>query len=87
MTMQITCPTCGHAMSVKDAKPGQYKPKCSKCGERFALTIFADARPPLVEALARVATAVAVPRSPVAEPAKQEQGTTRNGGTTLCVLP
>jgi serine/threonine protein kinase len=29
-------------MSVKDAKPGSYKPKCGKCGQRFALTLSAD---------------------------------------------
>lgn len=39
-------------MVVKDAKPGKYKPKCAKCGERFALTVFPDAsKEPLTEKL------------------------------------
>src|SRR6186713_1692448 len=51
--MAILCPYCRHSMTVKDAKPGKYKPKCAKCGKRFGLTIAADAaQPPLVEALA-----------------------------------
>ena len=50
--MQIICPTCLHAMSLKDARPGHYKPKCVKCGERFALTVHGEARPPKVAPLA-----------------------------------
>lgn len=39
-------------MVVKDAKPGKYKPKCAKCGERFSLTVFPDAsQEPLVQKL------------------------------------
>lgn len=39
-------------MSIKDAKPGRYKPKCSKCGIRFLLTIFAETdRAPFAEPL------------------------------------
>ncbi len=48
----IHCPNCNHGMSIKDAKPGRYKPKCSKCGRRFALTIFPESdRVPLAERL------------------------------------
>ena len=50
--MAIICPLCSHGMTVKDAKPGKYKPKCAKCGQRFALTVFADEKQaPLVEKL------------------------------------
>ena len=57
--MQISCPTCLHTMSVKDAKAGQYKPKCAKCGERFVLTIFADARAPQAQSLVAVTSSAA----------------------------
>ncbi len=72
--MQIACPACRHVMSVKDAKPGQYRPKCAKCGERFALTIFADAREPRVEALAAVATAKTSAAAPVVASEKASVG-------------
>jgi len=87
--MQITCPSCRHAMSVKDAKPGQYKPKCAKCGERFALTIFADTREPMVQALAPVAAAGAGTRSPVAVAAKATAGSdsTMSPGVATTLSP
>lgn len=40
--MSIVCPHCRHGMTIKDPKPGKYKPKCSKCGERFDLEISSD---------------------------------------------
>lgn len=50
--MATLCPYCQHRLTFKDAKPGKYKPKCNKCGARFALTIDPDpARAPLVEKL------------------------------------
>ncbi|MBC7852266.1 MAG: serine/threonine protein kinase [Pirellulaceae bacterium] len=50
--MPLLCPHCQHSMVVKDAKPGKYKPKCAKCGERFSLTVFPDAsQEPLVQKL------------------------------------
>lgn len=50
--MPLQCPHCQHNMVVKDAKPGKYKPKCAKCGERFLLTVFPDAsKEPLTEKL------------------------------------
>src|SRR4029453_12404104 len=73
-TMQITCPTCHHVMTVKDAKPGQYKPKCAKCGERFALTIFSDTRSAQVEALAEVTANRGEAASPVAAVVKGSAG-------------
>lgn len=52
--MAIQCPHCSHAMTIKDAKPGKYKPKCGKCGERFSLTIPLDAaQSPRAEKLAK----------------------------------
>ncbi len=65
--MQFTCPHCQHGLNVKDAKPGQYKPKCTKCGERFSLTVFAEGdRAPLVAPLA-AAPQVAASPAPKAE--------------------
>lgn len=59
--MTIHCPHCNHGMSVKDAKPGCYKPKCSKCGRRFALTLFQEPdRKPLAELLPPEPTARSV---------------------------
>ena len=50
--MPLHCPHCQHSMVVKDAKPGKYKPKCAKCGERFSLTVFPDAsKEPLIQKL------------------------------------
>ncbi len=47
--MSIVCPHCRHGMTLREPKPGKYKPKCAKCGERFELEIFADAaKPPRV---------------------------------------
>jgi serine/threonine protein kinase len=37
--MAIVCPHCRHALNLKNAKPGRYTPKCSKCGKPFALTV------------------------------------------------
>jgi serine/threonine protein kinase len=68
-------------MSAKDARPGQYKPKCAKCGERFGLTVFADARPPKVEVLE---TAAVQPVGSATQPARQAATTLSPGvGTTL----
>lgn len=55
----IACPHCTHAMTVREAKPGLYKPKCAKCGERFALKVPEDpARPWSAAKLPSEATAV-----------------------------
>src|SRR6476469_9548733 len=78
----LHCPHCQHSMVVKDAKPGKYKPKCARCGERFALTVFSDAsQKPLVEKLPDIATAptvlyppaeaAAVPAAPPTPPAEK----------------
>jgi len=40
--MVIVCPHCGHRLKLRDAKPGNYKPTCSKCQNRFELKIPAD---------------------------------------------
>ena len=39
MNLKIACPMCQHSLSIKDPKPGKYKPKCSGCGLPFALVI------------------------------------------------
>jgi len=41
--MGISCPYCGHGMKIKNARPGEYKPKCGKCAARFSLTVPAEA--------------------------------------------
>lgn len=74
--MAIRCPYCQHGMSIKEAKPGRYKPKCSKCGQRFALTIYPQAdRAPLAEPLpsetAAAAATVPAPDAPAPAPPKK----------------
>src|SRR6185295_83599 len=71
--MAIVCPYCRHSMTVKDAKPGKYKPKCAKCGKRFGLTVGSDpSEPPLVAALIDEAPA------PSAPPSDDPAGTARS---------
>ncbi len=40
--MPFACPHCGHSMSVKNAKPGRFTPRCPKCMQNFVLIIPAD---------------------------------------------
>jgi hypothetical protein len=40
--MGISCPYCQHGMIAKGVKPGQYKPKCTRCGLVFVLTVADD---------------------------------------------
>ena len=50
--MTIVCPYCEKRMNLKGAKPGQYKPKCSKCGRPFLLVVPADENAePVIKAL------------------------------------
>lgn len=37
--MSVACPKCRSSLNVKGLKPGQFKPKCPKCGVVFALTV------------------------------------------------
>jgi eukaryotic-like serine/threonine-protein kinase len=48
----LSCPHCSHKVSLKEPKPGRYKPQCPKCGERFLLVVHADpAQPPTAQKL------------------------------------
>jgi eukaryotic-like serine/threonine-protein kinase len=76
-------------MVVKDAKPGIYKPKCAKCGERFSLTVFSDAsKESLAEKLseegerANMATAPSV-LSPLPTKAKASPSSLANRETSV----
>jgi serine/threonine protein kinase len=40
--MAIVCPHCQQQLKLGSAKPGRYKPKCNKCGERFLLEVPDD---------------------------------------------
>lgn len=40
--MHVECPHCGKQLNLKQVKPGRFKPKCSKCEQRFRLTISED---------------------------------------------
>ena len=62
--MSFLCPLCGHSITLKDAKPGKYKPKCPKCSGRFALTVASDPN-----------TAPAAEKLPVDEAAATMQAT------------
>ncbi|MFO0883952.1 MAG: protein kinase [Pirellulales bacterium] len=55
--MALSCPHCGHSISIKDVKAGSYKPKCPKCAERFALTVSED--PSVLPIAAKIASAPA----------------------------
>ena len=37
--MAIQCPYCQYSITVKNAKPGKYTPKCPKCTKPFALRV------------------------------------------------
>ncbi len=41
--MSVACPKCRSALNVKGLKPGQFKPKCPKCGTTFALVVPEEA--------------------------------------------
>ncbi len=45
MNHKISCPHCQHSLSIKDPKPGKYKPKCSGCGEPFVIVVEAGDPP------------------------------------------
>ncbi len=44
----VQCPHCAHRMTLRDPKPGQYQPKCSKCGASFRLSVPNDGGEPTV---------------------------------------
>lgn len=53
--MKIECPYCRHGMDLKEPKPGRFKPKCTKCLNKFSLRISADADiPPKIKRLKEV---------------------------------
>ena len=39
MNYKIACPLCQHVFSIKDPKPGKFKPRCSACSESFVLVV------------------------------------------------
>lgn len=45
MNHKIACPLCQHGLSIKDPKPGKYKPKCSGCGDPFVIVVEAGDPP------------------------------------------
>ncbi len=45
MNHKISCPHCQHSLSIKDPKPGKYKPKCSDCGQQFVIVVEAGDPP------------------------------------------
>jgi len=40
--MNIVCPSCDATLTLKALKPGQFKPKCPKCGRPFLLEVPED---------------------------------------------
>ena len=59
--MAIVCPHCQQRLKLGAAKPGRYKPKCNKCGERFLLQVPAD---PEAAPIVRRNTAPVTPDEP-----------------------
>lgn len=41
--MAVVCPHCNHSLKLKDARAGKFKPKCSRCGRAFLLTVSGGA--------------------------------------------
>ncbi len=41
MNHKIACPHCQHSLSIKEPKPGRYKPKCSGCNSPFIIVVEA----------------------------------------------
>jgi len=75
--MTIVCPYCGKHMTLKGAKPGRYKPKCSKCSKIFLLGIpKGDDPEPIVKKLqSSTNTKPASPKSvPSKQPVKRKAG-------------
>jgi len=35
----VACPHCGHRISLRDPKPGRFRPKCPGCAQAFLLTV------------------------------------------------
>lgn len=59
MNYKIACPLCQHAFSIKDPKPGKFKPKCSACSQAFALVV--ESGDPVQIKVGKLAKAVAKP--------------------------
>lgn len=59
MNYKIACPLCQHSFSLKDPKPGQYKPKCSACLQAFGLIV--ESGDPVQIKVGKLAKTVAKP--------------------------
>ena len=59
MNYKIACPLCQHGFSIKDPKPGKFKPKCSACLQAFALVI--ESGDPVQIKVGKLAKTVAKP--------------------------
>ena len=59
MNYKIACPLCQHSFSIKDPKPGKYKPKCSACSQAFALVV--ESGDPVQIKVGKLAKTVAKP--------------------------
>ncbi|MFO0906077.1 MAG: serine/threonine-protein kinase [Pirellulales bacterium] len=65
--IKIACPHCQHRLALQTPKAGRFQPKCPKCGERFLLTVLADAdQAPIVQKIETSAPIVS--EKTVAEP-------------------
>lgn len=85
---RIRCPYCDHSMSLKDPKPGRYKPRCSSCSNQFSLRVSDDGSEPIAQHL-KTNPSKAKDQPPAAEPNESkpaplespEVGTKGSGGT------
>ena len=69
MNYKIACPSCQHVFSIKDPKPGKFKPKCSACSVPFALVV--EEGEPLKIKIGKLAS---VPAKPIAQEAHAVSG-------------
>ena len=67
MHFKISCPYCQHSLSIKDPKPGKYKPKCSGCGEPFAIVVD-EGDPPKLK-VGKLEKPTKIPPAPSSVPA------------------
>lgn len=87
--MVIVCPHCGHRLKLGEAKPGDYKPKCSKCQNRFELKISSDAnadpivRLPAAEQTKADEETPAQPNVPAQPVAPAQEKTVTQGDATV----
>ena len=69
--MAIQCPLCQYSITVKNAKPGRYTPKCPKCASPFSLTVPSDPNDEWIADALLTPVVAAPPKAAPPPPAKR----------------